>query len=331
MPLGIRATVPLDTSPSRTGSADGPMGRALAARDVFGLADGASTNVFHASQAGQRPSQRIDSWPHAEQKNAVRAFAIASMLGVPSANVLGRAGRRRRLANGGWRMSGFAHVAIDGPAGSGKTTVARQLSRRLGALYLDTGAMYRALAQLALEAGRDPADEEAMLEVARTWPVRVELDPVSPLGFRVFGGERELGDGLYRNDVSRVVSLVAAHPRIRAMMVDRQREIARNGPVVMAGRDIGTVVLPDAPVKIFLTASVPERVERRLVELAARGTGVDRETLRAEIEERDRLDETRATGPLRPAAGALEIDSSGLTVEQVVGRIADIVAEHAVR
>lgn len=253
------------------------------------------------------------------------------MLGVPSANVLGRAGRRRCLANGGWRMNGFAHVAIDGPAGSGKTTVARQLARRIGALYLDTGAMYRAVAQMALEAGRDAADEDAMVDVARAWPVRVELDTASPLGFRVFAGERELGDGLYRNDVSRTVSFVAAHPRIRALMVERQREIAREGPVVMAGRDIGTVVLPDAPVKIFLTASVPERVERRLAELAARGTVVDRETLRAEIEERDRLDATRETAPLRPAPDAREIDSSGLTAEQVVERIADIVAAEAPR
>ena len=228
-------------------------------------------------------------------------------------------------------MSGFAHVAIDGPAGSGKTTVARLLARRIGSLYLDTGAMYRALTLLALENGRDPADEEAMLQLAQAQPVRAVLDVASPMGFRVFAGERELGEDLYRNDVSRNASLVAAHPRIRTLMVERQREIACQGPVVMAGRDIGTVVLPDAPIKIFLTASVPERVERRLLELAARGVTVDPRTLRAEIEERDRLDAGRPTGPLRPASDALEIDSSGLTVEQVVERIGAIVAAGASR
>jgi cytidylate kinase len=170
-----------------------------------------------------------------------------------------------------------------------------------------------------------------MLDLARAWPVRVVLDPDSPLGFRVFAGDRELGDGLYRTDVTGIVSVVAAHPGVRSLMVERQRAIAEEGPVVMAGRDIGTVVLPDAPVKIYLTASVPERVERRLLELASEGRVVDRATLRAEIEERDRLDSSRETAPLRAAADAREIDSSGLTVEEVVERIAAIVAAEAVR
>jgi cytidylate kinase len=228
-------------------------------------------------------------------------------------------------------MKAFAHVAIDGPAGSGKTTVARELARRIGALYLDTGAMYRALALVAVEANEDTTSEEALLELARKWPIRIVLDTNSPLGFRVFAGPRELGDALYRGDVTGIVSVVAAHPGVRALMVERQRAIADEGPVVMAGRDIGTVVLPDAPVKIYLTASVPERVERRLAELAAEGRLVDRATLRAEIEERDRLDSTRETAPLRAAADAREIDSSGLTVEEVVERIAAIVAAEAVR
>jgi cytidylate kinase len=227
-------------------------------------------------------------------------------------------------------MKAFAHVAIDGPAGSGKTTVARELARRIGALYLDTGAMYRALALIAVESEEDTTSEEAMLELAREWPIRVVLDTDSPLGFRVFAGPRELGEALYRGDVTGIVSVVAAHPGVRALMVERQRAIADEGPVVMAGRDIGTVVLPNAPVKIYLTASVPERVERRLAELAAEGRLVDRATLRAEIEERDRLDSTRETAPLRAAADAREIDSSGLTVEEVVERIAAIVAAEAV-
>jgi cytidylate kinase len=223
-------------------------------------------------------------------------------------------------------MSGYAQVAIDGPAGSGKTTVARALARRLGFLYLDTGAMYRALALVALEARRDAADEATMLELARERPIRVDLDSDASGGFRVFAGDTLLGDELYGNDVSQVVSIVAAHPAVRSLMVERQRAIAEAGPVVMAGRDIGTVVLPGAPVKIFLTASVDERVKRRLAELLERGNPVDRVTLRREIEERDRLDRDRAVAPLRAAVGAHEIDSSGMSVLDVVERIAGIVA-----
>jgi cytidylate kinase len=222
-------------------------------------------------------------------------------------------------------MQPYAHIAIDGPAGSGKTTVAHALARRLGVLYLDTGAMYRAVALLALRTPVDPHDEDAVLALARERPVRVALDPQSARGFRVFAGTEQFDDELYGNDVSRVVSIVAAYPGIRDLMVARQRAIAAEGPVIMAGRDIGTVVLPDAPIKIFLTATVEERVERRFAELSARGTALSRPDLRAEIEERDRLDETRAVAPLRPAPDAVEVDSSGATIDQVVDRVAEIV------
>ncbi len=218
------------------------------------------------------------------------------------------------------------HVAIDGPAGSGKTTVARALARRLGILYLDTGAMYRAIALEALRAGADASREEAMLELAAARPIRVEPDGALDRGFRVYAGPDELGEELYGNDVSRVVSAVSAHPAIRALMVERQRAIAAAGPVVMAGRDIGTVVLPDAPVKVFLTASVDARVRRRLEELAALGRPVDEAELTRQMRERDRLDENRAVAPLRPAADATVIDSSALDVAQVVERIAGLVA-----
>jgi cytidylate kinase len=218
-------------------------------------------------------------------------------------------------------MSGFAHVAIDGPAGSGKTTVARALAGRIGTLYLDTGAMYRAIALLVLRAGLSGSDEAAVVELASARPIRVELDPSSTLGFRIYAGDQQLGDELYQNEVSRLASVVAAHPRVRDLMVERQRATARAGPIVMAGRDIGTVVLPDAPVKVFLTASLAERVERRRADLAERGAVVDPEALRAELEERDRLDASRAVAPLRPALDAHTIDSSGLTVATVVERI----------
>jgi len=226
-------------------------------------------------------------------------------------------------------MSGFAHVAIDGPAGSGKTTVARALARRLDALYLDTGAMYRAVALLVLRAAADPADEAATLALAHLRPIRVVLDAASPFGFRVFAGDEEFGDALYANDVSRSVSIVAAHPSVREVMVERQRAIAAQGPVIMAGRDIGTVVLPDAPFKIFLTATLGERVERRGKELEGRGAAVDRAALRSEMEERDRIDQGRAVAPLRPAAGAVRIDSSDLGVDEIVARIAALVEARA--
>jgi len=222
-------------------------------------------------------------------------------------------------------MGGFAHVAIDGPAGSGKTTVAQALARRLGVLYLDTGAMYRAVAVVALQARVDPADAAAVEALARAEPVRAEPDPHSATGFRIFAGAREFGSELYANDVSQVVSVVAAHPALRSLLVERQRAIAAQRAVIMAGRDIGTIVLPDASLKIFLTASVGERVERRLLELAARGTVVDRATLRAEILGRDALDTSRPISPLRPAHDAVEIDSTGLSVEAVVAKIAGLV------
>jgi|SRR5271165_1353548 len=223
----------------------------------------------------------------------------------------------------------FGHVAIDGPVASGKTTVARIVAGRLGVLYLDTGAMYRAFALLAIRAGVGAADETALLALAESRPIHVILDPKAEMGFRLFAGGEELGSELYGNEVSSVASIVAAHPRIRSYLVARQRAIASEGSVVMAGRDIGTVVLPEASLKIFLTASVDSRVERRRAELAQRGITVDAATLRSEIVERDRQDRERTAAPLRPAQDAIEIDSSELTIDQVVERIASLARDGA--
>ncbi len=223
-------------------------------------------------------------------------------------------------------MSGYAHVAIDGPAGSGKTTVARALARRLGILYLDTGAMYRAVAWLAFATRLDPADEAELMAALEREPLRVVADRSTEAGFAISAGGRSLGEEeLFAPDVTRIVSTVAAHPRVRQALVARQRAIAQEGPVVMAGRDIGSVVLPDAPLKIFLTASVAARVERRLAELEARGAAVGWSELRSEIEERDRLDATRAASPLRQAPGAIALDSTGTSVADVVERIVSLV------
>jgi cytidylate kinase len=226
-------------------------------------------------------------------------------------------------------MAGLTHIAIDGPAGSGKTTVARALAKRLGILYLDTGAMYRAVALAALEDGVPVDDEAAIVRLARSKPVGVVPDPAAPEGSRIYLGEREIGAELYRNQVSTIVSVVAAYPAIRELMVERQREIARTAPVVMAGRDIGTVVLPEASVKIFLTASVEARVERRLAELAAEGAHVDRLELRTQMVERDHLDANRSISPLKPAADAIQIDSTELSVDEVVERVAAAVRSAA--
>lgn len=218
-------------------------------------------------------------------------------------------------------------IAIDGPAASGKTTVARLVARRLHALYLDTGAMYRAVAYLALHHRTEIDNGAALVRLCESYPIEVALDESAPLGFRIAAGERELDEAdLQSNEVTAIVSTVAARPEVRAAMVEAQRRIARARPVVMAGRDIGTVVLPDAPVKIFLTASVAARVARRRAQLEASGVDVDAQRLAEEIEERDRLDRTRAISPLVPAPDAHEIDSSELDVNQVVAVICAIAA-----
>jgi cytidylate kinase len=218
-------------------------------------------------------------------------------------------------------------IAIDGPAASGKTTVARATAARLRLLYLDTGAMYRAVAYLALRTGTDVDNAAALAHLVTAAPIDVALDESAPLGFRVFAGGKELGEAtLQSNEVTAIVSTVAAHAEVRFAMVRAQRDIAQKGSVVMAGRDIGTVVLPNARVKIFLTASVPARVARRGLQLEKAGVAVDPRRLTEEIEERDRLDRTRLISPLAPAPDARVIDSSDVDAARVVDEICAIVA-----
>jgi|SRR5579862_1690258 len=218
-------------------------------------------------------------------------------------------------------------IAIDGPAASGKTTVARRVAQRLHVLYLDTGAMYRALAYLAVQTRTDADNGLALARLAAAHPVNVVLDEKAPLGFRISAGGHDLDEAaLQSNDVTSIVSTVAAHGEVRSVMVSAQRRIATEGPVVMAGRDIGTVVLPEAPVKIYLTASVPARVSRRRRQLEEAGVDVDAHRLAEEIEERDRLDRTRAISPLAPAPDAHVVDSSDIDADAVVDEICAIVA-----
>ncbi len=216
-------------------------------------------------------------------------------------------------------------IAIDGPVAAGKTTVARKTAQRLGVLYLDTGAMYRALASFALRTGTDVDNGAALARLMQIAPIEVELDESAELGFRISIGGRELDEAaLLNHDVTAIVSAVSAHAEVRSEMVSAQRRIAQKGSVVMAGRDIGTVVLPDAPVKIYLTASPDARIARRRLQLEASGVDVDAHRLAQEIEERDRLDKTRAVSPLAPAPDAHVIDSSDVNAEGVVDQICAI-------
>jgi cytidylate kinase len=205
-------------------------------------------------------------------------------------------------------------VAIDGPAGAGKSTVARALARRLGVQYLDTGAMYRAVTWLALHRGVDLSDEAAVGGLAESCDLHVGLDEVLVDGHDV---TREIREAV----VTRAVSIVAAHSRVRAEMRRRQRAWGeeRAGGVI-EGRDIGTVVFPDAVAKLFLTADPRVRAERRVAE-----TGGDVDAIEAQIAERDRLDSTRADSPLSESSDATVIDTSRRTVDDVVSAIVELI------
>jgi cytidylate kinase len=203
-------------------------------------------------------------------------------------------------------------VAIDGPAGAGKSTVARRLAERLGFRYLDTGAMYRALTWLALERGVDLADGDRLGDLARAEPV--ELEP----GGRVGIGGRDVTEAIREARIDRTVSTVATHPQVREVMRARQRELADRTDAVMEGRDIGTVVAPHADVKVYLVADAGERARRRLAERPEIG---DAEALATDLRLRDERDARN----MEPAADAETIDTTALGIDQVVERIAALV------
>ncbi|HOU28808.1 MAG TPA: (d)CMP kinase [Thermoleophilia bacterium] len=212
-------------------------------------------------------------------------------------------------------------VAIDGPVASGKSTVARRVARRLGYLYLDTGAMYRAVGLLATEAGVPLDDESAVREVAATAHLCFDGDG------RLHAGDRDLS-GLIRSlEMGTAASIVSTLPDVRRLLVERQRELGRGADVVMEGRDIGTNVFPDAEVKVYLSARPEVRAERRAAEFEAAGAAVDRRQVLTELRERDRRDSRREVAPLRKADDAVEVDSSGLSLEEVVDAVVAIVRE----
>lgn len=210
-------------------------------------------------------------------------------------------------------------IAIDGPAASGKSTVGRLLARRLGYRFLDTGLMYRAITHLALRQAVPLADEAALGRLAAS--TIVSIDEAE----RVFAAGEDVTAHLRTAAVEDAVSLVSRVPAVRAALVRQQRRLARAGSAVMAGRDIGTNVLPKAAAKVYLEASVEERARRRHAELAASAAGVTLASVRSNVVRRDDLDSRRPVAPLRVAGDAMVVHTDGLTVEQVVDRVLALV------
>jgi cytidylate kinase len=216
-------------------------------------------------------------------------------------------------------------VAIDGPAGSGKSTLGRMLARALNLLYIDTGSMYRAVALAVIEASLDPANTEAVSELAQR--IDIDLAGDDPASLRVWVEGRDVTDRIRDDDITEMSSVVSTIPGVRRAMVTRQRALGKRG-AVLNGRDIGTVVFPDADIKFFLTASAEKRAERRFKEDQAVNSSTTLAQTMAEMTERDRRDSTRTDSPLKVADDAIIVDSSGLSIEAVFERMMDYVHRH---
>lgn len=216
-------------------------------------------------------------------------------------------------------------VAIDGPAGAGKSTIAKLAAEKLGYAYIDTGAMYRSVAWKFLQTGK-AFDEDFINGLSKT--MLIDFKPEAKIN-RVFVDGTEVTDAIRTPEVTAIVSRVAAIGAVREAMVDQQRRMGEAGGVLMDGRDIGTVVFPNAQLKIFLTASVEERARRRYAEMVAKGQQVDLQQLQADIAERDKQDSERAISPLRQAEDALLLDTSDMGISEVTDRILQLVQERA--
>lgn len=218
-------------------------------------------------------------------------------------------------------------VAIDGPAGTGKSSVSRGLARGLGARFLDTGAMYRMVTLAVLRAGVDPGDAAAVSEIASGARLSVGYDPDAN-SFALAG--EDVSAEIRGDDVTRAVSAVSAVPSVRTRLVDIQRQMADGpGTIVVEGRDIGTVVFPDAPVKIFLTASAETRAQRRNAQNIRAGLADDYEAVLADVRRRDHLDSTRAVSPLRAAPDAIVVDTSDMTEAEVIAHLQELVTQRS--
>ena len=214
------------------------------------------------------------------------------------------------------------NIAIDGPAGAGKSTIARLVAKEKGYIYVDTGAMYRGLAVHFLNRGISPEETDKIKEACRDAEVSIGYEDGQQ---QIYLNGENITSRLRLEEVGNMASKSSAIPEVREKLLSLQRELARRQDVVMDGRDIGTCVLPDADVKVYLTASTQCRAKRRYDELAARGENCDLEAIEADIRERDRRDMTREFSPLRQAEDAVLVDSSHMTVEEVIERIISLV------
>lgn len=216
-------------------------------------------------------------------------------------------------------------IAVDGPAGAGKSTIARLIAERLSLRYLDTGAMYRAITLEALRRGVDTNDEAALMRVATSVDLNISFQGSS--GNLVYLGEEDVTELLRQPNVTAHVSAVSSHKKVREFIVALQEQIGKQGSIVMDGRDIGTVVMPDADWKFFLEATVEERARRRKIELEAQGVPVDLSELQEQIRQRDHRDSTRDNSPLRKAKDAILVDTTSLSISEVVHRLLSLIKE----
>ncbi len=225
-------------------------------------------------------------------------------------------------------MSRPSTIAIDGPAAAGKSTIGGLLAERLGYLYLDTGAMYRAVTWMALERGVDVADEDGVTALARTMKIDITRPSVDDgRQYTVLADGDDVTWDIRRPEVDGSVSPVSAYPGVRRVLTEQQRLIADRGRVVMIGRDIGTVVMPDADLKIYLDASPEERARRRYLELLERGEDADYDKILRAMKRRDRIDSNRAVAPLRAAEDAIRVETDNLSIDEVLHMVERAVGE----
>ena len=213
-------------------------------------------------------------------------------------------------------------IALDGPSGAGKSTVARLLAQKLGYIYIDTGAMYRAIGWKARHEGIDLSDEQKLADLCQRTEVLIRKDNRDP---KVYVDGRDVSGEIRTPEMGMMASTVSKSPAVRARLLMLQRELGKNGGVVMDGRDIGTVVFPDADVKFFLDASAGERGRRRYLELKAKGMDVDLARITQEIEDRDKQDSSRTLAPLKKAEDALLFDTTGMSIDGVLDSMLKVV------
>ena len=218
-------------------------------------------------------------------------------------------------------------VALDGPAGAGKSTIARRSAAELGFVYIDTGAMYRAIGLAVLKNNIDTGDVEAVKAILPDMSLHLAFENGEQ---HIYLGDEDVSSDIRTEEVSMAASRVSAIPAVRTFLLELQRGFARESNVIMDGRDIGTVVLPDAQVKIFLTASPEERAKRRTIQLEEKGEKADYETILADIIKRDYNDSHRETAPLRPAADSIIVDTTELDLEQSVNMVVNTIREKIV-